>query len=180
VFTTTVEHEGVTVVVGRATPLTILMRAVYKRALIQQYPDVEKWMAEIEACPDEEARTAYVEAMRSDERDILNAVSGFIHFASLILSAKGMPFTWPRAGEIPVNERVQEMFGYYLTDMSGLWNKISAALSDLSVNIAPPEEQAIPPGTEEEVDPNDSPLTDNGLTEYDGMPVELFSGERSS
>ncbi len=184
-FTATVEHEGVAVVIGRATPLTLLMRSVYRRALIATYPDIERWMDDLDridgdtAGGEQDARTAYLETLSEDERRILNSMSSFIHYASFIVSAKGLPFAWPKVGEMPARERVQEMFGYYMSDMSGLWTKIMDAILELNQNLAPSEEQAIVPGTEDTVDPNVSRLTENGWQELDGMPVELFSGEPS-
>jgi hypothetical protein len=162
-LTRTFSCNGVTGTLERGTPLVSLMRSVYRRILCKHYPDFAQMVLAVEGkgTLTREEFEAAIALLDEDSRVIYTSLSDFLHNAAFVRTCQGTPFPWPKQGEMPTEERVIEMFGYFLTDGKEVLDEIRNQFVELSESVAPPEQQPIPPEQEATVDPNSLRLTEN-------------------
>lgn len=139
-LTRTVEKDGVTVTLAGETRLTALMRMVYRRHFAALFPD----LAGVLLASDAESQKTAHSKLDGNQTDQYNLILDFIITATHIQTAEGLPFAWPRPGEIPALERTWGMFAHFLTDGAQVWDAITEGAIDLLRSYAPPEQAPIP------------------------------------
>ncbi len=158
-LTTRIDFGDYHISLGRATRLSALMARVYQRHFCERTPALRDLFEETHAT----IESRLEEIRKTDETlaDYYELAQAFISVASFVQEADGFPFRWPKVGELPGPDLIDEMFRCYLLEQEledSIWHKMMTALVELFVPLAPPELQ--PPSVVgeraklEETDPN--------------------------
>lgn len=132
----TIDRDGVKLVITRPTPLARLMRLCYERQFREINPELGPFFDALGAG----TLQALLEAAEPSVRELVYLTLDFITTASLVASAAGLPFEWPKPGESPSRDKVQSMFGHFLVH-SELWAKAKLTRQELTAPLSAPAEQ---------------------------------------